>query len=279
MKTLEKFEHIPTFDNSFVDPNVPTTSISTILGMLVEPFNQQEVAEKTFNKHFNNPNSQYYQKTTEQIITMWSAKGAESLRYGRLNDDYIGIVLEGNETDYELYDLDNDVENDERLKTQVESFNQFIEDNQNRYKYIAREKTIYYRVGCHYVKGRFDALLFDTVLNKYIIVDWKTSGSVDTKPNQWTGKMLGAAKEFDNLNWNSYTMQVYFYKTALIESGYLPAGTTYDMIDVCIVNLPGKKFDDDKYYRIYGPAFEYNKDTMDKIFTFGIKKNMILNKK
>ena len=167
MKTLEKFEHIPTFDNSFVDSNIPTTSISTILGMLVEPFNQLEVAEKTFNKHFNNTESQYFNKTVDQIIEMWAAKGAESLRYGRLNDEYIGIVLEGNETDYELYDLDNDVESDERLKLQIESFNQFIADNQNRYKYIAREKTVYYRLGDNYVKGRFDALLFDTVKNKY----------------------------------------------------------------------------------------------------------------
>lgn len=279
MKTLEKFVHIPTFDNSFVDPAIPTTSISTIIGMLVESFNQREVAEKTFNKHFNNAESQYYNKTVDQIIEMWAAKGAESLRYGRLNDEYIGIVLEGDETDYELYDLDNDVENDERLKIQVESFNQFIEDNQNRYKYIAREQTLFYRLGNHYIKGRFDALLFDTIANKYVIVDWKTSGSVETTPNKWTDKMLGAAKVYDNLNWNSYTIQVYFYKTALIESGYLPAGVTYNDIDVCIVNLPGKQFSDGKYYRKYDAAFAYDKDTLDKIFNFGIKKNMILNKK
>lgn len=279
MKTLEKFKHIPTFDNSFVDPTIPTTSISTIIGMLVEPFNQQEVAEKTFNKHFNNPDSQYYQKTVEQIIDMWAAKGAESLRYGRLNDDYIGIVLEGTETDYELYDLDNDVDGDERLKIQVESFNQFIHDYQNRYKYIAREQTLFYRLGDHYVKGRFDALLFDTLANKYLIVDWKTSGAVETTPNKWTDKLLGAAKVYDNINWNSYTIQVYFYKTALIESGYLPENVTYNDIDVCIVNLPGKQFSDGKYYRMYGPAFEYDKDTLDKIFNFGIKKNIILNRK
>ena len=279
MKTLEKFENIPTFDNSFVDSSIPTTSITTIIDMLVEPFNQREVAEKTFNKHFNNPESQYFNKTVDQIIEMWAAKGAESRHYGSLNDTYIGIVFEGTETDYELYDLDNDVDNDARLKLQVESFNQFIHDYQNRYKYIAREQTVFYRLGDHYVKGRFDALLFDTVKNKYLIVDWKTSGVIETVVERWTKKMLGAAKEFYSLNWNSYTMQVYFYKTALIESGYLPEGTTYDDIDVCIVNFPGKQFSDGKLYRCYEPAFEYNKDTMDKIFNFGIKKNMILNRK
>lgn len=279
MEQLKRHSFIPNFDNAFVDPNIPATSITTILSMLVEPFNQQEVAEKTYNKHFNNPNSQYYQKTVSDIIGMWSAKGQESLRYGRLNDEYIGIVLEGTETDYEIYELDNDVEGDERLKTQIDAFNEFINDNKDRYSYITREKTVYYRIGDQYVKGRFDALLYDNLLNKYVVVDWKTSGVVETERTQWTSKMLGAAKEFDALNWNSYTMQVYFYKTALIESGYLLPGTTVNDIDIVIVNFPGKKFPDGKLYRMYNEAFEYNKETIDKILTFGIKKNAILNRK
>lgn len=279
MQRLEKHNYCPTFDNSFVDPSIPTTSISTIIGMLVEPFNQREVAEKTFNKHFSNPESQYYNKTVDQIIEMWAAKGAESLRYGRLNDEYIGIVLEGNDTDYEIFELDNDVDSDIRLKTQVDAFNEFVADNSHKFEYIAREKTLYYRIGDNYVKGRFDALLYDKIKRKYIIVDWKTSGSVETVPNKWTDKMLGAAKIYDNLNWNSYTIQVYFYKTALIESGYLPEGTSYDDIEVCIVNFPGTKFKDGKLYKIYDAAFDYNKETLDKIFTFGIKKNMIMNRK
>ena len=145
--------------------------------------------------------------------------------------------------------------------------------------FVAREITLYYKIGEHYVKGRFDALFYDTIKNKWIVVDWKTSGTVETKPTMWTTKLLGPARVFDALNWNTYTMQVYFYKTALVESSYLPEGTTFDDIDVCIVNFPGREFEDGKLYKKYPKAFEYDKDQMDGIFTFGIKKNILLNKK
>ena len=103
MKKVKKMENGPSFDNSFVNKTLPTTSISTILSMLQEPFDQKGVAEKTFNKRFNDPTSEYYQMTVEQIIEKWEDKAAASRRYGKLNDDYIGIVLEGTEDDKDLF--------------------------------------------------------------------------------------------------------------------------------------------------------------------------------
>lgn len=279
MKEVKKMENRPSFDNSFVDKTLPTTSISTILSMLQEPFDQKGVAEKTFNKRFNDPTSEYYQMTVEQIIAKWEDKAATSRRYGKMNDDYIGIILEGTEDDKDLFCLDNDVDGDVRLNTQVRAFDEFMNDLPEHIVYVAREVTLYYKIGEHYVKGRFDALFYDTIKNKWIVVDWKTSGTVDTKPTIWTTKLLGPARVFDALNWNTYTMQVYFYKTALIESGYLPEGTTFDDVDVCIVNFPGREFEDGKLYKKYPKAFDYDKDLMDGIFTFGIKKNILLNKK
>ena len=279
MKETKKLENVPTFDNSFVDKTLPTTSISTILGMVQEPFDQKGVAQKTFEKRFNDPESEYYQMTVEQIIAKWQQKGQISLQYGRLNDNYIGIVLEGTEDDKDLFYLDNDVDGDERLRTQVKAFDEFMADLPGHIVFVAREKTLYYKMGDHYVKGRFDALFYDTIKKKWIVVDWKTSGTVDTLPTRYTTKLLGPARIFDALNWYTYTMQVYFYKTALVESGYLPEGTTFDDIEVCIVNFPGREFEDGKLYKKYPKAFNYDKDLMDGIFTFGIKKNILLNKK
>ena len=51
----------PDFSNINIDRTIPTISISVILGMLEEPFDKEGVAQKTFEKHFNNPNSEYYQ--------------------------------------------------------------------------------------------------------------------------------------------------------------------------------------------------------------------------
>lgn len=279
MKETKKMENVPTFDNSFVDKTLPTTSISTILGMVQEPFDQKGVAQKTFEKRFNDPESEYYRMTVEQIIEKWQQKGQISLQYGRLNDNYIGIVLEGTEDDKDLFYLDNDVDGDERLRTQVKAFDEFMADLPDNIVFVARERTLYYKLGEHYVKGRFDALFYDIEKKKWIVVDWKTSGTVDTVPTRYTTKLLGPARIFDALNWYTYTMQVYFYKTALIESGYLPEGTTFDDVEVCVVNFPGREFENGKLYKKYPKAFDYDKDLMDGIFTFGIKKNILLNKK
>ena len=83
---LERLEKV----NGEVKSNMTKyLSISQVLGMLVEPFDSKGVAQKTHDKHFNNPESQYYQMSVEQIMEAWSAKGAESCKYGSLLDDYI----------------------------------------------------------------------------------------------------------------------------------------------------------------------------------------------
>lgn len=263
-------------------PNVSKSniiSISNILSMLDEPFDQVGVAQKTHDKHFDNPDSEYYQMTVEQIIENWKERGKVSMHYGSLNDQYIKHKLEGTDSDVELFLLDYDVDNDERLKGQVDAFNQFIDDLPSNIQLVSREKTVYYKLGDYWIKGRFDALLYDSDANIFIVVDWKTSGNIDTVPNQWTKKLLGPAKCFDALNWFLYTIQVYFYKMALVESKYLPDDIDYRNVAVRIVNFPGKVFEDTgKLYKSYKNAFNFDKNLLDKIFEFGIKKYTILNK-
>ena len=262
------------FSDDWVDKSLPYISISQILGLLSEPFDKDGVAQKTFDKNFNNPESQYFKKTKDEIIAMWEAKGAESCRYGQLLDDYIGIVLEGTEDDKELYELDNDVDGDARLKGLVTSFNKFLDQIKSRpeIKYVDREKTLYYNVGDFNIKARFDALFYNEETHKWIVIDWKSSGTIDTVTDRWTKNLLGAAKQFPALNWYTYTMQLYFYKTALL-AHYLPEGTKEEDVDVCIISLPGNIF------KTYREAFDYDKNLMDSIFKFGYKKNCLLNKK
>ena len=81
----------------------------------------------------------------------------------------IGIVLEGNEDDKDLFYLDNDVDGDERLKTQVKAFDEFMDDLPEHIVFVAREVTLYYKIGEHYVKGRFDALFYDTIKKKRVL--------------------------------------------------------------------------------------------------------------
>ena len=249
--------------------------------MLEEPFDQIGVATKTYNKHHDNPNSEYYQKTVEEICEMWSAKGAASRQYGQMLDNYIGYNLNHQEDELELFNLDYDRDGDERLDNICTSFDDFVKDVLDQHpelQFVTREQTLYYQIPGteQYIRGRFDALFYNTEKKRYLIVDWKSSGDVDKKPSPWTVKLLGPCKNLLALNWNTYTLQVYFYKTALEASGLLNED---EGVDCIIVQLPGHIVNEsNKMYCIHTPAFPYDKDYLDKLFIWAHKKNTLLKK-
>lgn len=279
------------FSENIVEDNpVKFISVSQALGLLLEPFNSDEVAQKTYDKHYNNPDSQYYHKTKDEIKAMWEAKGAESRNYGRMLDEYIRVMLEGDSDDVAMYELDNDIDGDERLNGLCKSFNQFlqyIKEKRPSMQYVTREKMLYYKISDFYVRGRFDALFYDTENKKWIVIDWKSSGTIDKEKNKYTKNLLGPARIFPALNWYTYTLQVYLYKAALL-AHYLPEETSPDDIEVYIVNLPGRPVyqenigedtNNAKYFAIHSPAFAYDKTIIDNIFNFAFKKNELLEKK
>lgn len=253
-------------------------SISKVISMLAQPKDQERMLENTYNKHFNNPESEYYQLTKEEIKAIWEAKGAASRQYGSLLDDYIGVRLTGSDTDLDIYKLDNDIDNDERLKGLVSSFDNFysILSKSGDMEFVTREQSLYLDLGDgKVVNGRFDALFFNKRTNKWVIIDWKSSKSIDVA-NQWQ-KLLGPVKSLDDCNYNTYTIQGYFYKTALLNS-YLPEGTQEDDVEFLIVQLPG--FDiDGQNFKIYKPAFKYDKTLMIKIFEYAMQKNKLMEMK
>lgn len=265
-------------------------SISQVLSYLSAPFDQQGVAKRTYENNFNNPESQYYQKTIEEIIEMWSAKGEVSMQYGKNLDEYIGCVLEGDESDVELYNLDHDTENDSRLSHHIKAFDEFYKVlKSSGYDFVTREQDVAYesknkiKIGdkeyTFTVIGRFDALFYNKETGRYLVIDWKSSGSIDTMPKKYTGNLLGPAKIYKDLNWYTYTTQLYFYKTALLESNMLKDTTDYKDVDVRIVNLPDHDFEDGNPYCSYSPAYHYNKDFLDSVFEFAVKKKVLLDSK
>lgn len=282
----------PDFSNINIDRTIPTISISAILGMLEEPFDKEGIAQKTFENHFNNPNSEYYQMSINQIIEKWEQKGATSRHYGSMLDNYIGCNLTGSDTDLKLFKLDNDYEHDERLHGLCDSFDNFysVLSKSGDTIFVDREKTIYHKVTIvnpdndnekleYYIKGRFDALFYNKRTNKWIVIDWKSSGSIDKIPNKWTKQLLGPMKKYPALNYYTYTTQLYFYKLTLIEEGYLPKGTLPDDVVVMIVNLPGKIIEDiGRNFATHQAAYGYDKDLLENLFTYGATKDY-LNKK
>lgn len=275
------------FSNRNIDKNIPTISISSILAYLETPFDQIGVATKTFEKHYNNPESEYYHKNIDEIINMWETKGATSRHYGSLLDDYIGNILTGNDRTLQIYKLDNNFDNDERLQNLTKSFDNFYSllCKSGDTIFVDREKTVYYKVQVnnpieggitdYYIKGRFDALFYNKRTNKWIIIDWKSSGSIDKVTDKWTKKLLGPMNKFPALNWYTYTTQLYFYKKTLVEN-YLPEGTSLDDVVVMIVNLPGKIIDGlNTNYATHKAAYEFDNNLMEQIYKFAIQKQLL----
>lgn len=284
------------FEQEQQTPLTPYISISQVNGIIGEQFDQLGVATKTYEKHHDNPNSEYYGLSIDEICNRWTDKANKSKYYGSLLDDYIGYNLNNDQMGLEMFLLDHDRDSDERLDMICKSYDEFISDFLSKHpeiKFVTREKTIYYQLEnptfdeskeqsldnskYWYVKGRLDALFYNTLTNHYINIDWKSSDKIEHQPNKWTKRLLGPCSSLYDMDWYKYTIQVYFYKTALENGGYLPNGS---IVDCYIVQLPGHKImeNNDKMYFIHQPAFQYDLDFMKRIFIYAHKKNILTSK-
>lgn len=275
------------FSNVNIDRTLPKISITEVLNALEHPFDQQGVAQKTHDKHFDNPNSEYYQMSVEEIIEKWTDKGKESCHYGSMLDDYIGTILTGNDNDLRLYKLDNAYDYDERLHGLCDSFDNFYKlvMKSGDMEFVDRERDVYLKVRVenptdnsqieYYVKGRFDALFYNKRTKKWVVIDWKSSGSIDKVPNKYTNKFLGPMFKWPELNYYRYTNQLHFYKKALLEN-YLPKETKADDVVVMIVNLPGKIIQESgQNYMTHLAGMPYDPILLDNIFNFAMAKKLL----
>ena len=240
-------------------------SISQVKDFLAPEFNKEEVAKKTHDAHFNDTGSIYYQKTVEEIIEIWEAKGDKSKEMGRLVDDFVGV---------EYSNWGTLLESETSVKGFLESPDQIMsrkyngvhrvlkEFKKNGLEFDCRELPLYlkypYKKKTWLINGRFDAI-FSTG-SQLLVVDWKNSE--DIKESNQYQKMLGPCKKFDDCDWFKFTIQVYMYIYILRKE--------YDIkmpMSACIVQFPGQK---DYYYKIFKPAFEYSDELMEKIIEFAL---------
>lgn len=239
-------------------------SISSILEQIKPEFEKEKVAQKTFEKNFNNPDSKYYQKTVEEILEMWKASGTTSTSNGSLLDDYIGLLL--NDESTELWEMDN-LYNNDILKHKCQLANSFIESlKTNNFHFVCREKEVFCVIEendkKYIIHGRFDAL-FSYVINDIFylyLIDWK-----NTEKIEFTNKfktLLGPCKNYDDANGILYLIQLFFYKYCLEE--------TYKVgypINISIVQFPTT---DTKIYS--SNNFKFDNNQIREILLFGIKK-------
>lgn len=285
----EFYNKLRNLDNEFVDKNIPYITISNINSQLVKPFDTVGVAKKCEEKG-KTTQCKWTGLSAEDIIKMWDDKATESREYGKKLDDYTDCVLNEDKDALELYMLDNDVENDERLKSHIFAFDEFYNRlmSSGDVEFVGREIEVWNRVKTEneefYVKGRLDALFYNKRTDTWIVIDWKSNECITTEATRWTEHLLGAAKDLYAIDWNTYTLQVFNYKEALLQN-YLPEGTDVNHVQCMIVNLPKEEYDNSdavlgkgQKYKAYMPAFKYDANKINSIYEYAFKKNRLTKK-
>lgn len=251
-------------------------SISKLNTMITTPFDADGVAIKTHDKYFDDETSQYYQMSVEQIKEAWSDKAATSCAYGKKLDEYIGMILEGeDEKKIMLWKMDNNYDYDTRLKGICDGFDQYYKwlTEETDYVFVFRENPLYYMVGDVMANGRPDAIFYSPSKNKLLINDWKNTADI-TFVNKWQ-RLLGPFSNLDDCNGNTYTFQTHFYKASMANTYDL--GLTEDDIDTQIVQMLQTPNENGLNYNVYTGKIPYERRNIDMLVDFGYKKSKLLN--
>jgi hypothetical protein len=112
-------------------------SVSKIVEAMHAPFDKESVANKTFSKYFNDPNSKYYHMSVQEIIASWNAKAELGRNNGKALDTYIGMILENHESQEILEKYKSSLNEIAANKCSV--FDKFYNENiDNKIEYVTR---------------------------------------------------------------------------------------------------------------------------------------------
>ena len=231
-------------------------------------------AIKCAKKGENDPTYKYAGMNVDEILNQWQEKSNKSKHYGKLLDDFSGIILNNEQDVLSLWKLDNNYDNDNLLQNLCNGFLQFynfIITNTN-YKFIGREIPLYLTtLKGDKINGRLDNLFYDINTNAYIIIDYKITENITIK-NNYGEKLLGPAYMLDECDMNLYTIQLHIYKKALVDTYNL---TTYDKVSVYVCNLLRNSFNNINY-KLYKQNFVFNPEQLDSFIEFGATKHKLL---
>ena len=245
-------------------------SVSKIVEVMHAPFDKECVANKTFSKYFNDPNSKYYHMSVQEIIDSWNAKAELGRNNGKILDTYIGMILENHESKDIL----------EKYKTSLSEsvatnkcniFDKFYKENvENKLEYVTREQILHDETNG--VVGRFDALFLknDAKLpgvQNLLLIDWKNTEKIET--SNLYNKLKGPLYKYDDCELNRYTIQLYIYVYILRK--------VYHLTDIRIIPLLVQIGSVE--YAIYAPQIPYSDELVSDIISFAINEiNIQTNK-
>lgn len=234
-------------------------SVSKIVAAIHKPFEKEAVAQKTFDKHFNDPESKYYHMSVEEIIAQWDKKGMIGRSNGKTLDKFIELILDKNSPDDVLEKYISSL--NPVIANKCRQFKLFYENNiVNKLEFVAREVMLH--DPALKVNGRLDALF--QANNKLLLIDWKNNEEIKTE-NPYE-KCFGPLYLYDACDLNYYTVQVYIYTYILRK--------VYHLTELDIVPLIVRIGEND--FGIYSPIIPYSDKLVEDIISFAVAE---INKK
>ena len=244
-------------------------SVSKIVEVMHEPFDKEGVANKTFSKHFNDPNSKYYHMSVQEIISSWNAKAELGRNNGKVLDTYVGMILENHESKEILEKYKASLNEIAANKCNV--FDKFYNENiVNKLEFLTREQMLHDETKG--VVGRFDAMFLKNDVRtpgvqNLLLIDWKNTEKIETS-NSYS-KLKGPLYKYDDCELNRYTIQLYIYVYILRK--------VYRLTDVRIIPLLVQI--GTAAYAIYAPQIPYSDELVCDIISFAINEiNIQTNK-
>lgn len=244
-------------------------SVSKIVEAMHAPFDKEGVANRTFSKYFNDPNSKYYHMSVQEIIDSWNAKAELGRNNGKALDTYIGMILENHESEEILEKYKSSLNEIAANKCNV--FDKFYNDNiANKLEYVTREQMLHDE--SKGVVGRFDAMFLKNDANlpgvqNLLLIDWKNTEKIETSNSY--NKLKGPLYKYDDCELNRYTIQLYIYVYILRK--------VYRLTDVRIIPLLVQIGTVE--YAIYAPQIPYSDELVCDIISFAINEiNIQTNK-
>ena len=238
-------------------------SVSKIVAAMHKPFDTQGVAQRTFEKNFDDPNSKYYHMSVEEIIAAWEEKAKFGRDNGKTLDKFIELVLAKQESEEVLEKFISSL--NPVAANKCRQFKSFYETNiVNRLDFVGRE--IMLHDPKLKVNGRLDALFEtkDEIGNiskekRLLLIDWKNNEEIKTE-NSYE-KCYGPLYSYDACDLNFYTIQVYIYTYIL--------RNVYHFTDLGIVPLIVRIGEHD--FGIYSPKIPYSDKLVEDIISFAVK--------
>lgn len=237
---------IPQIQKHIADTNATIgrydISVSQVLENIRAPFDADKKARDMYMKHYNNPHHKYYRMKPEEILAQWDRAAERGRSLGKSMDDYTEIYFSESfnnrqkEIAFRTWEIDNGYDTDKELQSCVLGFRQFIHNSvlPIHLTFVGREIDLFYKTpkGTT-IKGRCDGLFMDD-RGQLLLVDYKTNKELLMDDPKVSDMMRPPFQEHKSMDYNAYTLQLYFYTAAL---AYTYNICSPENIKQCIVHL------------------------------------------